>query len=156
MATILTKLLPKFPKLVQIDLSENMISHMVWSETAEIPSALKLRKLTLENPILGENNQHDTKQLERLLSAFPLLGDIGFNALGSELVSPHSQYLLDLNRCGYGLIHSHDEVPLSLWPLIMERAVNDELCDDYRGGDKRLPSILYLLLKGPALACQTL
>jgi hypothetical protein len=31
------------------------------------------------------------------------------------------QHLLDLNRCGRRLIQSSEKVPISLWPLVLDR-----------------------------------
>jgi hypothetical protein len=146
--TKLSILLCKCPNLLDIDLSENLITRLDLPGSMFQPS--KLRQFDMDdNPVVYDPAEEDISCLLRLVDSHPELGYVGVGVMKSALCSPHVQYLLDLNRCGRVLLKGGGGIPLSVWPLVLERAIQDE---NFYSVDSRRTNVLYQLLKGPALA----
>lgn len=66
-----------------------------------------------------------------------------------QLINKH-KYYLDLNRGGRKLLRQ-SVVPMSLWPLVLARAMNRKSRKVYHGGEKRHLDVLYCLLRNKVL-----
>jgi hypothetical protein len=106
-----------------------------------------------KDEIAKNNNHQEQEHLIRLLEAFPGLGRLDEDIAETSLYSPYIEHLLDINGSGRRLLlcnHPQDEnVPLSLWTLVLARAV-EKLRDD----TGRQVNVMYHLLQGPAFACR--
>jgi hypothetical protein len=65
--------------------------------------------------------------------------------------SPEIEHLLDFNQAGRVLLGQGHSVPLSLWPVVLERA--NQMFKYSRDGDRerKRANVVFLLLQGPAL-----
>ena len=148
--TKLSRILCKCPNLLDIDISQNCITRLDLPGSMFPPS--RLRQLDMDdNPVVYDPAEEDISCLLRLVDSHPELGYVGFGVMKSALCSPQVQYVLDLNRCGRVLLKGGGGIPLSVWPVVLERAIQDE---NFDSSDSRRTSVLYQLLKGPALAGQ--
>jgi hypothetical protein len=162
----------RFPKLTTLNLTFNRIrtflnnnnnnnSNILWEQ----PN-IKLRNLVLTaNPIMANTKVCEKEALVKILLANPQLSFVGAGMvshgfMSSPLCSPQIRQLLDLNHTGRGLFCSVEAsaspsavaaapaVPLSLWPMVLERAH-----DKFQNFPKRRSDVIYQLLHGPAFAC---
>jgi hypothetical protein len=122
-----------------------------------------IRKLSLnDNPILNSENEKDQLTLERLIDKNLFLEQIGWWCFRgkAKLLTPKLQYLLLFNKCGRVLLADEKSIPLSVWPLVMEkvrgsvtvtsqrsRDLEDAIADSRNAFEA---SVVYSLLQGPA------
>jgi hypothetical protein len=146
--------------LVNLSLHDNSIQTLNRFLERGLPRGI--RKLSLnDNPILNSEDEKDQLTLERLLDTNPFLGNIGWWSFRekAKLLTPKLQYLLLANRCGRVLLGDVKQIPLSVWPTVMEgvrgaatnqrrRDLEDTIADSRNALEA---SVIYSLLQGPAL-----
>jgi hypothetical protein len=153
----LAAVLSTCPRLETLNLSWNMLTHHGWELLlASQPLPRALRRL-----YLGGNNFYEkrgrSRLLLRLLQENPQLCHVeddywGVGTRRKEL--PEIEYVMDLNESGIILLgKDHRSVPLSLWPLVLERANGlFESCHvSQREQRARRANAIFHLLQGPAL-----
>jgi hypothetical protein len=134
-------------KLEELDITHNSISdkglQMIASHV--LPSSLRCLGLGF-NSLTREGASH-------LLKILQDNAQLGAVRLGSyELpLSPEIEHLLDFNQAGRVLLGQGHSVPLSLWPVVLERA--NQMFKYSRDGDRerKRANVVFLLLQGPAL-----
>jgi hypothetical protein len=130
-------------KLQTLNLSGNSITYSgLVSLTQNIPGSLKSFSLSGNAFSQEEAASHTLALLEE----HPQLWEDGFN--WEHSISPTHQkiqHFKDLNRCGRILLAGDAGIPLSVWPIVLERA--NTLLDS----EERTPNVMFYLLQGPAL-----
>jgi hypothetical protein len=123
----------------------------------ELPS--RIRELGVG---LKSSSESDKQSFVDLLIRNRYLGFICSNFHNQQLYSPLAEHYLDINESGRCLLIEGDHpIPLSVWPIVLER-VNRKLTQrdrrinqekDYRSLCRRANAVYYLL-HGPALAAR--
>jgi hypothetical protein len=158
----------RFPKLTTLNLTLNRIGTLNKNESNNSNDILwekpntKLRNLILTaNPVMANADVCEKEALLKILQANPQLSFVGagmasYGFMGSTLYSPRIRQLLDVNQAGRCLFCSSEEsssspsanVPVSLWPMVLERAQRK-----FKNFPRRRSDVIYQLLHGPAFAC---
>jgi hypothetical protein len=153
------------PTLTDIDISQNEIAQLDLAGCL-FPGG-KLTRLDMNENPLFKSSEADvilSANLIQLLENNPQLWDLGVEYKLSEY-DPMVLHLKDMNRHGRILLQN-DSVPLSVWPIILERVMYDRRLDGKRSiilegllldrrlddNGTRMPNVLYHLLHGPAFA----
>jgi hypothetical protein len=167
--TLMLNILPRFPKMVALNLCNNNIKsiHPVVVDMLEnerkIPSTLCVLGL-YGNPVM-ENIKDDPKEKEAVMSLLKTFNMI-YN-LGGACFCPNDtdiDYELSMNHAGRdrvvgeGVGNGDRSIPLSLWPKILERAYEKfhQIHDDgtyypNKKQQKDARGMYYLLREGLAL-----
>jgi hypothetical protein len=148
------------PNLVSIDLSDNAIRNLgIFQNQVSTATDKKsrLRRLDLDDNLVVTDlfegklvvKTGAVLSLVPLLERNPELGDLGqdfMNLVDADSFPPQVQHLMDMNRCGRVLLRD-DRIPLSVWPLVLVKAINDTYLED---NPSRMANAIYHLLQGPA------
>jgi hypothetical protein len=148
------------PNLVSIDLSNNAIGNLgIFQNQVSTATDKKsrLRQLNLDDNLVVKNlfkgklvvKTSDVLSLVPFLERNPELGDFGrdfMNLMDADSFPPQVQHLMDMNRCGRVLLRDGSP-PLSIWPLVLVKAINDTYLED---NPSRMANVIYHLLQGPA------
>jgi hypothetical protein len=136
------------PTLTDIDFSHNKIAQLDLA-CCLFPGG-KLTRLDMDRNPLFESYEADvilSANIFQLLENNPQLGDLGVEYMLSEY-DPMILHLMDMNRHGRILLQN-DSVPLSVWPIVLERVMRDSLFDT---NETRMSNVIYHLMHGPAFA----
>jgi Ran GTPase-activating protein (RanGAP) involved in mRNA processing and transport len=132
------------PRIHELILEDNSITNsgLELLSSHQIPS--RLRRLRLQGNPLSDVG---AEMLLRILNVHVELGYVDCNRFWIRSgYRSEIQHELDLNRCGRFLLIHSDEVPVSIWSLVLER-VNIF----FQSQKARRANVLFQLLHGPAL-----
>jgi hypothetical protein len=143
----LVEVLSTCPQLERLDLScWNKITHIGVELLASKPLPSALRWLSLHHNDVEEEKR--PRLILRLLQENPQLWSVLHWDIFAAEVLPEIKHFKDLNKSGRILLgKDHRSVPLSLWPLVLERA-NGLF---YSNQHARRANAIFHLLQGPAL-----
>jgi hypothetical protein len=145
----LVEVLSTCPRLETLTLNGNKITHNGLELLASKPLPSALRWLSLTNNDVEEEKR--PRLILRLLQENPQLWSVLCWDIDAAEVLPEINHFKDLNKSGRILLgKDHRSVPLSLWPLVLERA-NGLF---YRKQGARRANAIFHLLQGPALMQQ--
>jgi hypothetical protein len=128
---------------------------------AQLPPRIRVLRLGECYRILMSSSESDKQSIVDLLMRYRYLGFICSDFHEHKLYSPLAEHYLDINESGRCLIEGDHPIPLSVWPIVLER-VNKKLTltergisedEDHRRLSRRANAIYYLL-HGPALAAR--
>mmetsp|Transcript_16732 Transcript_16732/g.38629 ORF Transcript_16732/g.38629 Transcript_16732/m.38629 type:complete len:484 (-) Transcript_16732:53-1504(-) len=163
-AELFSKVLPQYPNLTRLILPNNNIrflSPIIAQQSQSIPSTVRLRCFYLiGNPVLdkGTVSSHELSpsnsllplspeqvNLLQILSLYDEITSLGHGITESGLCRTEMLLALDLNAAGKVLLSERFKpIPLSVWPIVLERA-------NQRKGYYDSTNVLYHLLRyGPA------
>jgi hypothetical protein len=137
------------PTLTRIDFSSNDIAQLDLAGCL-FPGG-KLTRLDINRNPLFESHEADvilSANIFQLLENNPQLGDLG---VPDDMLSGYDPMILhqmDMNRHGRILLQN-DSVPLSVWPIILERVMRDEC---FENNETRMYNVIYHLMHGPVFA----
>jgi hypothetical protein len=149
---ILTSTLGSCPcRIERLDLGHNRITGQGLEAFASVQISSCLKYLHLDN---NRFNSEDGDGVARrhLLETLQLnhqLGQIENRRSRSGRCPPDVRHLLDLNWCGRVLLGKNISVPLSIWPLVLERA--NAMVSEESDKEQRRANAIWHLLQGPAL-----
>lgn len=129
-----------WPRLTEVDVTGNNIASLSALQSLSFTARLERLDLT-HNPILNSDQQ--VNDVVKLLKSHYELKCLGEQFQNSKINSPNCQHMLDLNGCGRVLFRDGFEVPISIWPIVLERA--NRL---FRESPKRQANVNYHLLHG--------
>ena len=146
-------MLPNCPRLKSINIKTNNISSLAnLNRLAPMGQSSKIREFRIDgNPVWKNAKDDDRDALLHFVRSNPELGHLGdaFDFAESDLYTPLTEHYLDLNRAGRILLSgnvSRPGIPLSVWPIVLERA--NRIFQN--NGHSRQSNVLYNLLHGPA------
>jgi hypothetical protein len=140
----------KKSRLRRLDLDDNLVVTNLFLGKLSTATNKKrrLRRLNLDDRKLVVKTGA-VLSLVPLLERHPELGDLGqdfMNLMDADSFPPQVQHLMDMNRCGRVLLRD-GSLPLSVWPLVLVKAINDTYLED---NPSRMANVIYHLLQGPA------
>jgi hypothetical protein len=154
----LVEVLSTCSRLEKLDLSWNKLTHNGLELLASQPLPSALRRLSLRG------NNFDEKKMPRLILRLlqdnpQLCSIVGWDVGAEEVLGGEIKHFMDLNESGRNLLgKDQSSVPLSLWPLVLERAnglfaVGNDVAQPEQ--DARRANAVFHLLQGPALMQRT-
>ena len=135
-------------KLEELDLTDNNITdeglQMIASQT--LPSSLRCLGLGFNNLTTRGGASH----LLKILQDNAQLSEVRLGSV-EQPSSPEIEHLLDFNQAGRVLLGQGLSVPLSLWPVVLERANKMFQYSEDDDRERKRANVVFLLLQGPAL-----
>lgn len=157
---LLLDVLPRFRNVHTLDVKRNNIESIVptadrlLSDKRHDCVSKSLRRLYFySNPIVNELLEEaasETKALLRILERLKTIGDIGITAhliCFANLYNRDIQYALRINNAGRCLVEVDPDAtsfPLSVWPLVLERAFRKS---NFVRGDKQNATGLHYMIR---------
>jgi hypothetical protein len=150
-ANLFARVLPQYPRLQRIFIPNNLIRTLrpiMDVHPSVIPPTIRLRRVNLlGNPVLTLNADESPQEqlyLLKLVTLHEELSSLGRGITESGLCNTDILLTMDLNDGGRVLLSKRFRpIPLSVWPLVLERV------NQLQGYYDNINVLYYLLRNGP-------